>query len=114
MITILKGDIAHGHDTKLSREDGEDVAIGWGTKPSLKAKPFEGDPGDISTHGWGNKPNPMKDHTPTRGWGNKPNPNKDPVGIEVQGRHNNRLGKGGKVRSTLIPPKMKPTRAISR
>ena len=91
MIPRLKGVIAHGHDTKLPGEDGEDAAIDWGTRPSPKAKLFEEDLRDILTHDWGNKPNPEKDPTPT--------------GIKVQGRHNNQLGNGGKVRSTLIPPK---------
>ena len=114
MIPRLKGVIAYGHDTKLPREYGEDVTIGWGTRPSPKVKPFEEDPKDISTRGWGNIPNPGKHPTPTCGWGNRPKPKKDLVGIEVQGRHNNQLGKGGKVRYTLIPPKVKLTYRTSR
>ena len=77
MIPRLKGVITHDHDTKLLREDGEDVVTGWGTKHSPKAKLFEDDPED----------------TLTRGWGNRPKPKKDPTGIEVQGRYNNQLGK---------------------
>ena len=64
------------HDTKLPGEDGEDEAVGWGTMPSPKAKPFEEDPGDTLTRGWGNKPNPGKDPTSAHGSRNKPNPKK--------------------------------------
>ena len=101
----MKGVIAHDHDTKLLGEDGEGVTIGCGTRHSPKAKPFEENPRDTLTCGWGNRPNPEKDPTSAYGWGNRPNPKKNPTGIEVQGRHNNRLGKRKKVRSTLIPPR---------
>ena len=70
MILRLKDAIAHGHNTKLPREDGEDAAIGWGTKPSPKAKPFKENPRD----------------TLTRGWGNRPNPQKNLTGIEIRGK----------------------------
>ena len=49
MILRFKGSIAHGHDTKLLGEDGEDVTTGWGTKPSPKVKPFEEDHTDTPT-----------------------------------------------------------------
>ena len=114
MIPRLKGDIIHDHDTKLPQEDGEDMAIGWGTRPNPKAKPFRDDPGETLTRSWGNRPNPEKDLASTNNWGNRPNPRKNPAGIKVQGQHNNRLGNGGKVRSTLIPPKTKPTHGASR
>ena len=74
MIPRLKGVITHDHDTKLPVEDGEDSATGSGTRPNPKMKSFEENPIDIPTGGWGNRPNPGKDHTPTCGWGNKPNP----------------------------------------
>ena len=51
MIPILKGVIAHSHDTKLPGEDGEDMATGWGTRPSPKVKPFENDLRDTLTRG---------------------------------------------------------------
>ena len=51
MISRLKGFIAHGHDTKLLGEDGEDAATGWGTRLSPKAKPIREGSGDTSTHG---------------------------------------------------------------
>ena len=35
------------------------------TRP--KVKPFEEDPRDALTHGWGNRPNPRKDPTPAHG-----------------------------------------------
>ena len=73
----LKGVIVHGHDTKLPGEDGEDTAVGWGTRLNLKAKPFEEDPEDALTRNWGNRPNPRKDPTPAYGWGNRPNPKKE-------------------------------------
>ena len=114
MIPRLKGIIIHGHDTKLLGEDGEDTTTGWGTRPNPKAISFEEEPGDTPTCGWGNRPNPEKDPTLARGWGNRPNPKKDPAGIKVHGRHNNQLGNGGKVRSTLITPKAKPTSGASR
>ena len=60
MIPRLKGVIAHGHNTKLPREDGEGAAAGWGTRPNPKAKPFVEDPRDAPTCGWGNRPNPKK------------------------------------------------------
>ena len=63
MIPRLKGVITHDHCTKLPRQDGENMAIGWGTKLGPKAKPFEEDPKDTLTRGWGNKPNPKKDPT---------------------------------------------------
>ena len=80
----MKGAIAHSHDTTLPREDGEDVATSWGTRPSRKAKPIGEDPRDTLARGWGNRPNLEKDPTPTCGWGNRPNPKKDPNGIKVQ------------------------------
>ena len=49
MIPRLKSAIAHNYDTKLPGEDDEEVATGWGTRPSPKAKPFGEDPGDTST-----------------------------------------------------------------
>ena len=98
MIPRLKGIIDHSHDTKLLEEDGEDAEADWGTRPSPKAKPFREDPRD----------------TPTCVWGNKPNPKKDSIGIDVQGRRNNRLEKGEEGKSVLIPPKAKPTRRVSR
>ena len=55
MIARLKGVITNSHDTKLPREDGEDVAIGWGTRPSPKVKPFREDLRDTLTYDWGNK-----------------------------------------------------------
>ena len=67
MIPRLNGAIAHGHDTKLSGEDGEDAATDWGTRPNPKIKPFGEDPGDTSTHGWENRPNPKKDPALTCG-----------------------------------------------
>ena len=51
MIPRLKDVIAHDHDTKLLGEDGGDAAIGWGTRPSPKEKPFGEDPGDTLTCG---------------------------------------------------------------
>ena len=89
MIPRLKGAIAHNHDTKLLGEDDEDSSIGWGTRPSPKAKPFGEDPRDTLTRGQGNRPNPKKDPTPTYGWGNRPNPKKNLAETKVQGRHNN-------------------------
>ena len=77
MIPRLKGVIAHGHDTKPQREDGDGAIVGSGTRPSPKAKPFKEDSRDTPTHGWGNKPNPKKDPAPAHGWGNKPNPKKE-------------------------------------
>ena len=77
MIMRLKGVIAHNHNTKLQGENGEDAVARWGTRPSLKAKPFEKDLGDALTYGWGNRPNPRKDLTPAYGWGNRPNPKKE-------------------------------------
>ena len=114
MIPRLKGVIAYGHNPKLPREDGEDATIGSGTRPSPKAKSFEEDPRDTLTHGWGNIPNPEKNSTLVHSGGNRPIPKKDPAGIKLQGQNNNRLGKAGKVRSTLIPPKAKLTREASR
>ena len=67
MILRLKGVIAHGHDTKLPRKDGEGAAAGWGTRPSPQVKPLEEDLGDSSTHGRGNRPNLEKDPTPSYG-----------------------------------------------
>ena len=58
MIPRLKGIIAHDYDTKLLGEDGEGVAAGWGIRPSQKMKPFEEDPRDAPTYGWGNSPSP--------------------------------------------------------
>ena len=98
MIPRLKGIIAHSQDTKLLGEDGEDTAIDWGTRPSPKAKPFGKDLSDTSTCCWGNKPNPKKDS----------------IGIDVQSQCNNRLEKGGKGQSILIPLKAKPTGGVSR
>ena len=83
MILRLKGIITHNHKTKLLGDCGEDVAIGWGIRPSPKAKPFEEDPKGIQTLGWGKRPNPGKDPTLTHGWGNKPKPKKDPARVEV-------------------------------
>ena len=83
MIPRLKGVIVHGHDTRLPGEDGEDMAIGWETRPSPKTKSFEEDPRDVSTRSWGNRPNPGKDPILARGWRNSPNPKKDPARIEV-------------------------------
>ena len=62
MILRLKGVIAHGHNTKLSGEDGEGTTAGWGTRtrPRPKVKPFEEDHRDTLTHGLGNRPNPKK------------------------------------------------------
>ena len=65
MIPRLKGVITHDHNNKLPGEDSEDAATGWGTRLSPKVKLFEEDPGDTSTWGWGNKPNPRKDPTLT-------------------------------------------------
>ena len=76
MIPRLKGVIVHDHDTKFLGENGEGATTGWRTKPNPKAKPFEEDPEDTLTHGWGNRPNPGKDPTPAHGWGNRPNPKK--------------------------------------
>ena len=73
MIPRLKGAITEGHNTKLPREDGEDAATGWGTRPSPKAKPFREDPED----------------TLICGLGNRPNPKNNLIRIEVQGQHNN-------------------------
>ena len=56
MIPRLKGVISHSHDTKLLREDGEDTATNWGTRPSPKAKPLEEDPEDTPTCDWGTDP----------------------------------------------------------
>ena len=63
MIPRSRDAIAHSPETKLLGEDGEDVAIDWGTRLSPEAKPFRKDPGGTPTHGWGNKPNPKKDPT---------------------------------------------------
>ena len=90
--------IAHSHNTKLLRKDGEDAATDWGTRPSPKAKFFRENPKGI----------------PTSSWGNRPNPRKDPMGTKIQGRHHNQLRKGEKVRSILITLKTKPTRRTSR
>ena len=51
MILRLKGVIAHKHDIKLLGEDGEGAVVGWETRFSPKAKPFEEDPGDALTIG---------------------------------------------------------------
>ena len=77
MILRLKGVIIHDHDTKLLGEDGEGAVACWGIKPSPKVKPFEDDPGDTPTYGWGNRPNPRKDPTSAYGWGNRPNHKKE-------------------------------------
>ena len=77
MILIWKGIITHGHDTKLLGKDGEGVAARQRTRPSPKAKPFEEDPRDAPTYGWGSRPNPEKDPTPAQGWENKHNPKKE-------------------------------------
>ena len=67
MISRLKGVIAHGHDTKLPREDSDSATVGWGTRPSSKVKPFEEDPGDALTYGREDRPNPEKNPTPVYG-----------------------------------------------
>ena len=77
MILRLKGVITHGHDTKLLRKDSEGAATGWGTRPSLKVRPFKENFGDFPTCGWGNKHNPRKDPTLAHGWGNRPKPEKE-------------------------------------
>ena len=59
--------ITRSPDTMFPREEGEDAATDWGTRPSPKVKPFGKYPEDI----------------PTRDWGNKPNPKKDPIGIKI-------------------------------
>ena len=73
MIPRPRGAIAHGLDTKLPGEDGEDAATNWGPRPSPEAKHFRKDPEDTLTHGWGNRPNPKK----------------DPTAIKAQGQHHN-------------------------
>ena len=90
--------ITHSHSTKLPGENGEDAAKDWGTRRSLKAKPYREDPRGIPTHGWENKPNPKRDHT----------------GTEIQGRCLNRLRKREKVISIFIHLKTKPTCGTSR
>ena len=63
MIQRSRGAIASSLSTKLPKEDGEDTATDWGTRPGPGAKPFGKDPRDTSTQGWGNRPNPKKDPT---------------------------------------------------
>ena len=67
MILRLKGIIIHDHDTKLPGEDGEGMIVGWGTRPSPKAKPLEKDPRDALTHDRGNIPNLRKNPTSAYG-----------------------------------------------
>ena len=85
MILRLKGVITHDHDTKLPREDGEGAAVGWGTRPSPKAKTHEEYLGDAPTHGRGNKTNLRKDPTPAFGWGTDLTPRKSPTSDDVGG-----------------------------